>query len=182
MLATPLHPTVQTSTATGPATSGVAGMGLDSLLMSAMTQEQLPEVLAIEMPSYSHPWSERNFSDSIQSGYWCPVLRMQGGLIAYMVVMQGVDEAHLLNITTHPAHRGQGVGRWMLERLCQWARLKNLTWVWLEVRASNLAAQSLYRQFGFAQVGRRANYYPATPMAGQPSAREDALVMSYRLD
>jgi [ribosomal protein S18]-alanine N-acetyltransferase len=147
-----------------------------------MSPSDMPSILAIEMQSYSHPWSERNFSDSIQSGYWCPVLKLQEQFLAYMVVMQGVDEAHLLNITTHPARRGLGIGRWMLSRLCEWSRLKDLAWVWLEVRASNLSAQALYREFGFVQVGRRANYYPATPSTGSPGSREDALVMSYRLN
>lgn len=150
--------------------------------LSPLTEHDLPQVMAIEMPSYSHPWSERNFRDSIQSGYWCTKLQIGPQLLAYMIVMQGVDEAHLLNITTAAPLRGQGIGRWLLQCLCNWARLNNLHWVWLEVRASNLAAQSLYHRFGFEQVGRRANYYPAGAAAGLAASREDALVMSYRLD
>ena len=38
----------------------------------------------------------------------------------------------------------------------------------LEVRASNVAAQQLYRNFGFAPAGVRARYYEGT---------EDAIVM-----
>lgn len=45
--------------------------------------------------------------------------------------------------------------------------------LWLEVRASNLAAISLYRQAGFAQVGRRTDYYT--------NPTEDALQMSKSL-
>jgi len=39
----------------------------------------------------------------------------------------------------------------------------------LEVAASNLPAQALYRQFGFAPVGVRRNYYEKTG--------EDALIL-----
>ncbi|MDF3835797.1 ribosomal-protein-alanine N-acetyltransferase, partial [Cupriavidus basilensis] len=42
----------------------------------------------------------------------------------------------------------------------------------LEVRPSNGGAIALYRQAGFAEIGRRKGYYPA---AGQ--VREDALVL-----
>ncbi len=42
--------------------------------------------------------------------------------------------------------------------------------VTLEVRKSNLAAQALYRQFGFDKVGRRKRYYRDTG--------EDALLMT----
>jgi len=40
----------------------------------------------------------------------------------------------------------------------------------LEVRAGNTAAQALYRQFGFQEVGRRPKYYTDN--------REDALIMT----
>ena len=44
---------------------------------------------------------------------------------------------------------------------------------WLEVRASNARARSLYARRGFNEVGLRRGYYPAAQ--GQ---REDAVVMS----
>jgi len=40
----------------------------------------------------------------------------------------------------------------------------------LEVRASNIAAQSLYSKYGFAQVGLRRGYYTDN--------REDGVLMS----
>ncbi len=43
----------------------------------------------------------------------------------------------------------------------------------LEVRESNLAAQSLYAQCGFEPVGKRRRYYSNPP--------EDALVMRARV-
>jgi ribosomal-protein-alanine N-acetyltransferase len=45
----------------------------------------------------------------------------------------------------------------------------------LEVRASNLAAYRLYERYGFNEIGRRRDYYPA------PGGREDALVMACTL-
>ncbi|HEX7385283.1 MAG TPA: ribosomal-protein-alanine N-acetyltransferase, partial [Burkholderiaceae bacterium] len=48
--------------------------------------------------------------------------------------------------------------------------------LWLEVRASKLRAQAIYRRYGFVQVGLRRSYYPAPR-----NRREDALVMSLAL-
>ena len=45
----------------------------------------------------------------------------------------------------------------------------------LEVRASNQSAYRLYERFGFNEVGRRRDYYPAV------GGREDALVMACTL-
>ena len=45
----------------------------------------------------------------------------------------------------------------------------------LEVRASNQSAYRLYERYGFNEVGRRRDYYPAV------GGREDALVMACTL-
>lgn len=142
-------------------------------------EEHLDQVLAIENASYTHPWSRGNFADSLTTGYWFPGLVSKQQLLAYMVVMPGVDEAHLLNITVLPEQRGQGLAQWLLATLVVWATQRHFQWVWLEVRASNLNAQQLYRHFGFVQVGRRPNYYPTSDVTG--CSREDALVMSYKI-
>jgi ribosomal-protein-alanine N-acetyltransferase len=148
---------------------------------AALDAGWLDDILAIEMGCYSHPWSRGNFADSFSSGYAVTGLLHDNELVAYMVVMEGVGESHLLNFTVAPTHQGKGLARLLMERLCTDARTQQHEWVWLEVRASNLHALAVYRHFGFAQVGRRPNYYPATLGPQQPMAREDALVMSYRL-
>jgi ribosomal-protein-alanine N-acetyltransferase len=53
------------------------------------------------------------------------------------------------------------------------ARRRGCVQVILEVRASNEAAQSLYRSLGFGFVGRRRDYYRLPT--------EDALVMKLKL-
>jgi [ribosomal protein S18]-alanine N-acetyltransferase len=144
-----------------------------------MGTADLPRVMAIEMCSYSHPWTVGNFTDSLNSGYWCRTLLADAELLGYVVAMQGVGEAHLLNLTIAPGHRQRGHARQLLDALASWARSTQLPSVWLEVRASNEVAQTLYKNYGFSPVGRRANYYPGGPAAGLPLAREDAIVMSY---
>ncbi|NBS11482.1 MAG: ribosomal-protein-alanine N-acetyltransferase, partial [Gammaproteobacteria bacterium] len=47
--------------------------------------------------------------------------------------------------------------------------------LFLEVRASNGAAQRLYDRAGFNELGRRRNYYPTA------SGREDAMVYGLQL-
>ena len=156
--------------------------GLDAdLSWGHMDAAHLEPVLAIEFATYSHPWSPGNFADSLRSGYWCPTLEQAGQPIAYMVVMPGVQESHLLNITVSSEHRGQGLGLLMLQALTEYARRRGDGFLWLEVRASNLRAQTIYSEFGFANVGRRPGYYPALDATTGTPTREDALVMSYRL-
>ena len=167
--------------------------------LEPITIERIPAVCAIERSAYTHPWTPANFSDSLVAGYHCqclvapasasdkvvPARRPRGlwgrpvaqagseTLIGYFVAMKGVDEVHLLNITVAPAFQGQGWAPLMLEALSGWSRGQNAQWLWLEVRASNLRAMSIYERQGFRRVGVRKGYYPAPG-----GTREDAVVMS----
>ncbi|VTU33377.1 ribosomal-protein-alanine N-acetyltransferase [Variovorax sp. SRS16] len=173
--------------------------------LEPITLERLPAVADIERDAYSHPWTRANFADSMTAGYHCQCLvgpgfdaepapasvrgrRPRWGLpsprtipaeviIGYFVAMKGVDEVHLLNITVAPPFQGQGWAPLMLEALGGWSRSQNAQWLWLEVRASNLRALSIYERHGFRRVGVRKGYYPA-----YGNAREDAVVMSLRLN
>ena len=60
----------------------------------------------------------------------------------------------------------------MLDALVVRCRAAHTAQLWLEVRAGNARARSLYARYGLAAVGCRRGYYPA------PSGREDAIVMS----
>lgn len=142
----------------------------------AVTESRLDEVLAIEQSAYAHPWTRRNFSDSLQAGYQAQLLQCNGQVLGYFVAMKGVDEVHLLNLTVAPAFQRQGWGRVMLDALAVWSRGQGAQWLWLEVRASNKRALRIYEQHGYRRVGQRKNYYPA-----DQGRREDATVMSLKL-
>ena len=81
-----------------------------------------------------------------------------------------VDEAHITTFGVHPDWRRQGIGRQLLLNVVDLAVTLHARRMTLEVRASNDAAQTLYRSFGFEVVGRRPRYYT--------DDGEDALVMT----
>ena len=144
--------------------------------LEPMTEAWLDEVVRIEKVAYSHPWSLGNFSDSLRAGYLAQVLLQGDELIGYCVLMKGLDETPLLNITVAPEHQGQGHARYMLDALRAWSQQQGAQWLWLEVRTSNQRARHIYQRYGFKEVGVRRNYYPLAPFK-----REDAVVMSLPL-
>ena len=168
----------------------------DRCLVFVLAQPAHVEMLVeVEKTAYSHPWSRRHFVDSISQGHrvvmlvmspdaqrdpsaWAhaPLLPDGRWLLCYAVVMRGVDEVHLLNLTTVPVHRRQGWARLMMEALRQWALSEAAETLWLEVRASNGAARQLYTGLGLDTVGLRKGYYPS-----HDRAREDAVVMRWSL-
>ncbi|HEY4542777.1 MAG TPA: ribosomal protein S18-alanine N-acetyltransferase [Noviherbaspirillum sp.] len=142
-----------------------------------MQVDDLNAVMAIENDVYPYPWTRGNFLDSLYSGYQAVVLRAPDGMLAgYFMLMLGVDEAHLLNISVRRDLQGRGIGRCLLDRVVALARAHAMDSILLEVRPSNVRACDVYRRYGFLEIGRRRGYYPA---AG--NTREDAIVMRLEL-
>lgn len=140
-----------------------------------MCKQDLAAVLAIENAIYSHPWTHGNFVDSLTAGYQCWTYRVGGELLGYFVLLIGGGEAHLLNLSVAGAIQGRGHGAALLAEVIRIARAHRARSVFLEVRPSNQAAQSLYLRFGFRRIAVRRGYYPAE------QEREDALVLSLPL-
>jgi ribosomal-protein-alanine N-acetyltransferase len=148
-----------------------------ALRFAAMKVDDVDEVVQLENSVYPHPWTRGNFLDSLYSGYQTLTMRDRAGrLLGYFLVMEAVDEAHLLNISVAEDVQGEGFGHLLLEYAVDLARKHRMTVMLLEVRVSNLRALHVYRRYGFAEIGRRKNYYPANQ-----STREDAIVMSLPL-
>lgn len=80
-----------------------------------------------------------------------------------------LDEAHVVIIASRPSERRRGVGELLLITCLDLALQRKSRVVSLEVRASNKAARSLYRKYGFQDAGVRKRYY---------SGGEDAVIMS----
>ncbi len=80
------------------------------------------------------------------------------------------DEAEIVNLATYPAYRRLGLAAALIEAL--FFSHPGLKQVFLEVRASNAAAQALYEKMGFSRYAVRRNYYE------KPD--EDAILMRYQ--
>jgi ribosomal-protein-alanine N-acetyltransferase len=70
-----------------------------------------------------------------------------------------VDEVHIATIATHPDFRRQGIAQALLAQVLKLGVEEGAVSSSLEVRASNLAAQAMYRKFGYEETGRRLRYY-----------------------
>ena len=140
-----------------------------------MRVADLDAVLAIEQGIYAHPWTPAHFRDSLHAGYSCWVMVYGGRIAGYGVLMIGVSEAHLLNLSVAADWQGQGLGRSLLHHFIAIARGCDAQRIFLEVRPSNEAARWLYADTGFRELYVRRGYYPAGV------GREDAILMGLDL-
>jgi ribosomal-protein-alanine N-acetyltransferase len=144
-----------------------------------MKAEDLAAVLAIERASFPNPWPASTFLGEIQNrSISHPYVAVTGSgdrevLMGYIIFWLIADEAQINNIAVHPEFRKQGIGEWLLRQALDIIRGLGGSYVILEVRLSNLAAQNLYRKLGFSEVGHRPGYYF--------NPEEDALVMGLGL-
>lgn len=140
-----------------------------------MTENDLPEIMAIERRSYDFPWSETIFKDCLRVGYYCRVIESAGEITGYGVMTIGAGEAHIVNLCIKPELRQLGLGSRMLTHIMNQARRLGIETMLLEVRPSNLVAIRLYMNMGFNEIGIRKGYYPAR------HGREDALILACAL-
>jgi ribosomal-protein-alanine N-acetyltransferase len=138
----------------------------------AMSAQDLSTVMEIETAAYVHSWSEGNFRDCLSAEYKMVIFELQQQISGYGVMSIAAGEAHLLNLCIHPHKQGRGYGRQLLNHLVKIADSNSAGTIFLEVRASNARACTLYHMAGFNEVGYRNGYYPAG------SGREDAIVFA----
>lgn len=134
-----------------------------------MEERDILQVMAIDQRSFANPWSAASYHYEVTenrnahfSVVWAPSpgapagQRLVAGYAGYWLI---VDEAHIGTLAVHPDWRRRGLGEKLLAALLRQARDLGAGVALLEVRAGNLAAQNLYRKYGFEAVGRRKHYY-----------------------
>lgn len=156
-----------------------AGAG-PNLTIRPMSEHDLLEVVEIEELSGLSPWGWDAYHKELKSAedavmlvatqHFVSATETEESVAGFIVARLITDELHINNIAVHPDWRRLGVGVRLLNGALLWAREKDAKGALLEVRASNIAAQALYRRCGFEMTGRRRRYY-RMPL-------EDALIMS----
>lgn len=149
----------------------------DSVTIRPMVEADLPQVINIDSVSFSLPWPSKAFSYELKNNsdslLWVAETTAQDGceqVVGMIVIWLIMDEAHIATIAIQPEYRGRGIAsQLVLYSLLEVTR-KGFKRATLEVRANNIAAQRLYRNFGFEVVGRRPRYYRDN--------HEDALLMT----
>ena len=101
--------------------------------------------------------------------YDIEVAEVEGRVAAFLVSREtGPEENEILNLAVDHAYRRRGLAVALLESV----RRRRSGQLFLEVRESNVAAQSLYRRLGYDVVGVRPKYYE--------NPEEAAIVMRLR--
>lgn len=147
--------------------------GSSKITIVQLSPLAVPELVRIENEASPAPWSPRLFEEEFRCGHSVVLgAHREERLVGFLIYHEVADEHHILNIAVETASRRQGVAAALLRYLIESPAALPIEMVTLEVRASNVAAQALYRQFGFEEVGCRRGYYADN--------QEDAVLMTRR--
>ena len=140
------------------------------MILETMNAAHVAQIAALEKICFSDPWSERSIASELDNklAFWLVAVEGESvtGYIGSQTVMEETD---MMNVAVHPDFRRQGIAEALVSGLVEHLKAMGSHCLTLEVRASNAPAIALYEKLGFAEIGRRKNYYR--------NPREDALIL-----
>lgn len=145
------------------------------IMLRTLFRSDISQLLPIEKSVHVSPWTEETFLVCFQAGYAGWVVEVDQRIVGFIIVTQGHEESHVLNLCVAHAYQRKGYGRLLLERALSEAKKRGIHIAYLEVRRSNTPAIALYEKMSFQQIGERVGYYPTV------AGNEDALVFAVSL-
>ena len=104
-------------------------------------------------------WGKDGYQKVGSAGVNGWVARRNDRILGFVLIRNIADEIEILNLAVDPEERRNGIGRRLLRRTMHVADQHHVLQVHLEVRESNATARAFYASEGFAEHGRRKNYY-----------------------
>jgi len=138
--------------------------------------DDIDAVFDLNQQSFAEKWSKDSLLQVMQAGFDLYIYEKDQTLAGYILSQSILDEVHIMQVAVASEYQRQGIAKTLSLKLIY--DKKESTSILLEVRASNLAAQKLYSQLGFIEIGRRKGYYVPTK---KNESREDAIVMQLLL-
>ena len=136
-----------------------------------MTEQDVAGVAELEKKVFSDAWTSTGIYETFcQNQAFVAVAECDGEITGYCIIYYVMDEGEIARIAVDEKVRRQGVGRGLLDFICECCKIKKVYRLLLDVRESNESARRFYEQYGFAVDGVRKNFYD------QP--KENAVLMS----
>ncbi len=141
--------------------------------ITPMTPRHVAAAVSLEQQAYIDIPPQRNYLHELLHNPIAYYFVLQPAGQSWVIGVGGIwliaHEANIMTIAVHPKWQRLGLGQWLLLNLIEESQQLNAETATLEVRPSNTAAITLYKKYGFQEVGRRTRYY---------KDGEDALILT----
>ncbi len=142
----------------------------NNIIIRPMIKDDVDAVYIVEENCFVDPWSKESIRKELKNNLAkYLVAQLDNKIVGYVGVWFVVDEGHITNVAVHSDYRGKKIGDKLVKEMVELCKENNIIAMTLEVRASNIVAQNLYRKYGFKMGGIRKEYYSDN--------KEDAIIM-----
>lgn len=127
-----------------------------------MNLTDMEETVELEEKTFSHSWSKESFESIILVEENLGVIardKKSGVIAGYCIFTTSFEDADLCRIAVAKQWRRQHLADKLLEYSFEKLKKSGIQRILLEVRKNNYAAISLYKKYGFEQIGIRKGYY-----------------------
>lgn len=147
---------------------------MSAILIRGATSEDFPHLRMLEDSIFPEdPWTDGMIAEELAApsrAYFLALLppslddseetasSPEGQVVGYGGVSLGYD-ADIMTVGVLPQARGKGIGRMLVDAMKNAASAHGAERIFLEVRDSNQAAQTLYEKCGFERIGRVRGYF-----------------------
>lgn len=132
----------------------------NKIIISIMTENDIPSIAQLEKESFAAPWSEEALSVELANERALFLTAKDTGrLLGYIGSHLIMGECYITNIAVFKKSRRRGVAKALINELFRLLCEENAQFLTLEVRRSNKAAISLYEKTGFVLSGEIKNMY-----------------------
>ena len=124
--------------------------------------DDLTAIMLIESAVFeTDAWSAEAMASELKSRHTYYLVAERAGVEGYagLFAPQGSQQADVQTIAVGESARREGLGRVLMQTLIAEARERGATEVFLDVRADNPGARSLYDSLGFEPIAVRPGYY-----------------------
>ena len=143
---------------------------INNLIIEEMKENDIDGVFEVEKNCFEDYWSKDSFKKELSNNLAkYLVAKIDNKVVGYVGIWFVVDEGDITNVALHEDYRGQKIGDHLIKELVQVCKNNKIISMTLEVRASNVVAQNLYKKYGFKMAGIRKEYYS--------NNKEDAIIM-----
>jgi ribosomal protein S18 acetylase RimI-like enzyme len=129
--------------------------------MRAMTEQDLPEVAALDAAAFQPIW--RNTQSSLQMAFFqaglATVMEDHGKIIGYQISTRSSFSIHLARLAIDPEYQGNGLAFALVHDLIEYARQKNTSRITVNTQEDNRSSLSLYKKLGFRLTGEQYPVY-----------------------
>lgn len=130
------------------------------MIVRTVKPDDIHKIMELEYQNFDYPYPPNliNFLYEFHRDTFL-VAEIDRDLIGFVIGIVQRKEGHILAIAIRDGYKKQGIGTYLMKKLIKVYEKNGIFRLKLEVRASNIAALTMYKNLGFKITNRLKNYY-----------------------